>query len=241
MYGSRRIAPVVVAAAAVALGGGVERAIVRPAPDASTLTARVVVPTVARAAPRLSGRARVRLTGVTAYSRSAQRLMVTALRRGSDGRDWVQVQLPVRPVGTTGWVRRDAVLLRAIETRVVVRLDARRLELWRGRYRLGRWRAGIGRPGTPTPVGVFAVQDAVRTLGPWRLVYGGHTIALTAHSRVVRRFAGGDGLVAIHGAGDGGLGRVGRPSSHGCVILGESALALVARVARAGTPVVIAR
>ena len=52
---------------------------------------------------------------------------------------------------------------------------------------------------------------------------------------------GGDGLVAIHGAGSGRSWRVGAPSSFGCVILDEPALRIAARHARAGTPVIIDR
>ena len=50
---------------------------------------------------------------------------------------------------------------------------------------------------------------------------------------------GGNGLVAIHGTGAGRGWRVGAASSNGCVILAERALAVAARFAKAGTPVVI--
>jgi len=69
-------------------------------------------------------------------------------------------------------------------------------------------------------------------------VYGGWTIPLTAHSPTLRRFMGGDGLVALHG---GGSWRVGARSSNGCVVLGEGDLAVVARLVRPGTPVDVRR
>ena len=111
----------------------------------------------------------------------------------------------------------------------------------RGTRRLASWPAGIGGPGTPTPVGRFAIQDPVPTLPEWRGVYGAHTLTLTAHSPTLRRFMGGDALVAIHGAGS------------GRVLAGRHALELrlrdplrarprgAARHARAGTPVIIDR
>jgi lipoprotein-anchoring transpeptidase ErfK/SrfK len=206
-----------------------------------TLTARVVVPGPALAAPRAGARPRMRLRGATTWTGSAQRLMVTGRHVDPRGRRWVRVQLPIRPNQTSGWVRAESVRLSARRVRIEVHLGSRRLELWRGRALLARHPAGIGRPGTPTPVGRFAIQDPVRTLPGWRDVYGGWTLTLTAHSPTLRTFMGGDALVAIHGAGRGRPWRVGAPSSFGCVILAERALAAVARHAQAGTPVLIDR
>jgi len=206
-----------------------------PVPRHSALTALVVWPTVARAAPHRDARPLMRLTGSTAYSRRPQAMLVTGVRRTTRA-TWVRVQLPIRPNGTAGWVRRGTVRLQVTRVRVVVRLASRRLEIWRGPRRLVSWPVGIGRAGTPTPVGRFAVQDALPTLPGWRRVYGGWTIPLTAHSPTLRSFMGGDGLVALHG---GRPWRLGVPSSNGCVILSEAHLAVVARLVRPGTPVVI--
>ncbi|HMO00740.1 MAG TPA: L,D-transpeptidase [Miltoncostaeaceae bacterium] len=205
------------------------------------LTARVVLPTTAYGAPRGGARRVMSLRGATAWTGSAQRLLVTGRHTDRAGRDWVRVQLPIRPNGSAGWVRADRVRLTGTHVRFEVHLGSRRLEIWRGGRLLHRFAAGIGRPGTPTPVGRFAIQDPVPTVPGWRSVYGAWTLTLTAHSNVLKRFMGGDGLVAIHGTGTGRGWRVGQPSSFGCVILGEPELAVAARYARAGTPVVIDR
>ncbi len=207
----------------------------------ATLVARVVVPANAFAAPRLGARRVMRLTGVTEWSRGAQWLMVTGRQRDRAGRDWVRVQLPIRPNGTTGWVPRRALRLTGTRVRFEVHLSSRRLEIWRGARRLASWPAGIGREATPTPVGRFAIQDAVVTSNAWRGIYGDFTVALTAHSPTLRTFMGGPALIGIHGAGGGGAARIGRPSSNGCVILGASELARAAHYAKPGTPVVIDR
>lgn len=205
------------------------------------VTARVVVPGPALGAPRAGAKPVMRLAGSTTWSGAAQRLMVTGRHRDARGRDWVRVQLPVRPNESNGWVPAERVRLSTTRIRFEVHLGSRRLEIWRGTRRLASWPAGIGRPGTPTPVGRFAIQDPVPTLPEWRGVYGAHTLTLTAHSPTLRTFMGGDALVAIHGAGSGRSWRVGTPSSYGCVILSEPALAVAARHARAGTPVIIDR
>lgn len=219
------------AAAPAAAGGSVRGA---------TLVARVVLPADALAAPRPGARRLMRLRGFAAWSRGPQRLMVTG-RHADAQRRWVRVQLPARPNGLAGWVPRRALRLTGTRVRIEVHLGSRRLEIWRGPRRIGAWRAGFGRAGTPTPVGRFAVQDAVVTLPGWRGVYGSRTIALTAHSPTLRTFMGAPALVGIHGPGGAGAWRVGRPSSNGCVILAEGALVVAARYARAGTPVVIDR
>ena len=206
-----------------------------------TITARVIQPVTARGAPRPMAKPRMRLEGATAWSGVAQRLMVTGRHRDAMGRRWVRVQLPIRPNQTDGWVRAENVRLSTTRIRFEVHLGSRRTELWRGQRRLAVWPAGIGRPGTPTPVGRFAIQDPVQTLPEWRGVFGRYTLTLTAYSPTLLRFMGGNGLVAIHGAGTGRSWRVGEVSSYGCVILGERALATAARYARPGTPVIIDR
>lgn len=236
-----RIAALALALASV---GAAQPASAADSPEARarpTLTARVIVPADALRAPRPRAKAAMRLRGSTTWTGGAQRLMVTGRHRDRQGRDWVRVQLPVRPNQSSGWVRADRLRLSATRLRFEVHLGSRTLEIWRGTRRLGSWPAGVGRPGTPTPVGRFAIQDPVPTLPAWRSVYGSHTLTLTAHSPTLTSFMGGDGLVAIHGAGSGRSWRVGTASSYGCVILSEPALAVAARYARAGTPVVIDR
>ncbi len=231
----------VVAGAALAVaapGSGAESLEVRARP---ALTARVVVPGPALAAPKAGARAKTRLRGATTWTGRAQRLLVTGRHRDGRGREWVRVQLPVRPNESSGWVRAETVQLSTRRVRIEVHLGSRRLEVWRGRDRIASHPAGIGRPGTPTPVGRFAIQDPVRTLPAWRSVYGNWTLTLTAHSPTLDTFMGAPALVAIHGTGTGRGWRVGQASSYGCVILSEPALAAVARFAQAGTPVVIDR
>ena len=223
-------------AAAPAASGATSDERARP-----SLTARVVLPATALGAPRAGAKQRMRLVGATTWTGGAQRLMVTGRHTDARGRDWVRVQLPVRPNASNGWVPADRLRLSTTRIRFEVHLGSRRLEIWRGTRRIAAWPAGIGRPGTPTPVGRFAIQDPVPTLPEWRGVYGRFTLTLTAHSPTLRRFMGGDALVAIHGTGTGRSWRVGRASSYGCVILSEPALAVAARYARAGTPVVIDR
>lgn len=223
-------------AAAVMLAGlWAQPASATPNEATVTLTARIAFPTVARRAPRHAARPMLRLSGVTTYSRQPQVLMVTG-RSAPGGTRWVRVRLPTRPNGSSGWVPQSHVRLSATRTRIEVTLGTRTLTVWRGGSRLAVWPVGIGKPATPTPTGRFAISDALATLPAWRSVYGAHTLTLTAHSSVLRRFMGGNGLVAIHG---GSTGRVGYAASNGCVILSATHLAAIRRYALPGTPVII--
>jgi lipoprotein-anchoring transpeptidase ErfK/SrfK len=77
-----------------------------------------------------------------------------------------------------------------------------------------------------------------------RAFLGSWVLALTAHSRVLAHFDGGDGRVALHGRGAASLADpLGTAASHGCVRLSNAAIDwLVRRIgltALPGTPVVI--
>ena len=203
------------------------------------LIAELTRPAAIRRAPRADARVRLRLRAAATFSGGPQGLRITASRADEDGRWWYRVQLPVRPNGAEGWVSAADVRLRSTRARFVVRLGARTVEIWDGPQRVATFRAGIGRPGTPTPVGDFAIQDPLYTPKRLRSTYGTWTLILTAHSEAIDRFNGGDALIGIHGAGDGRAWRVGEASSYGCVILSEPDLAVAARYAWPGTPVKI--
>ena len=108
-------------------------------------------------------------------------------------------------------------------------------------------KADSGHPGLPLGAAPMAYVLWTRFLKHhpadphWadRETYGRFVVTLTAHSTVLTRFNGGDGQIAIHGSGS--LGRVGRASSHGCIILGDAALTTVFRAVEPGTPVIVTR
>lgn len=155
------------------------------------------------------------------------------------GREWLKVRLPIRPNGTSGWIRADYTKLRETGYRVEVSVGRRVVRLlYQGRA-VRSYHAVVGRPYWPTPRGLFAVSERVAEpdpngfLGPWALV-------LTAFSPTLTTFGGGPGQVALHGRGGASLlDPLGSASSHGCIRLPNVAIRLLARVAREGTPVEI--
>jgi lipoprotein-anchoring transpeptidase ErfK/SrfK len=210
-----------------------------PGPPTATLawTARVLYPVDARRAPQPQAATRVRLMHYSAFSRRPNVLLVTGAARDARGRRWIRVLLPQRPNGSQAWVPRASVALRGTHLRLRISLSARRLQVLRGGRVIARYPVAVGTGGTPTPVGRFAVPDPVAAPSYVSSYLGPYIITLTAHSDVLREFAGGDGLIAIHGTN--APGSIGRAASHGCIRMANAPLHELWRTAGPGTPVEI--
>ena len=153
------------------------------------------------------------------------------------GRGWVRLLLADRPNGTSGWVPADRVLLRRTRYWVEVDTGDRWVTVYRDGARVRRFRAVVGAPATPTPLGLAAIYERNRQpdpaafLGPWAL-------SLTHMSRVLESYGGGPGRVAIHGRGGASLtDPLGSARSHGCVRVDNRNVAWMAATIPVGTPV----
>jgi hypothetical protein len=156
-----------------------------------------------------------RVTFLPAANDWQQPLWLPVVRSRTDalGNEWLNVRLPVRPNGSTGWIRAADVVARRVHDRIVVDLSKR--ELWRYRSdRLDeRLRIAIGNPSTPTTTGHFFVWARVHYTdrgGP----YGPFALGLSGFSDVITDWVGG-GRLAIHGTAD--PTDRGQAVSHGCV------------------------
>jgi hypothetical protein len=214
-----------------------------PIPGAPTLerawTARILYPVAGRAAPRRSAHMVARVYHYTAFSRRPQVLMVTGVVQDRSGREWVRVQLPKRPNGTEAWLPRASVDLESTTLRLRIRVLSKRVEVWRAGRLRASYRAAVGTGHTPTPLGLFAIQDPVASSTYQRSYLGPYILTLTAHSSVLREFMGGDGLIAIHGTNVPGV--LGQAVSHGCVRVSNEAVTRLEHAVRPGTPVEIVR
>ena len=158
---------------------------------------------------------------------------------------WVEVQLPVRPNGTTGWVRTDQVVVSSTTMTVTVSLSERRLRVTESGAQLVDVPAGIGRPATPTPTGSFTVTDVVPSTNPSG-GYGPVALALDGYSEVMDAFGSENAgtspdsnvpVLAIHGTNR--PGSAGTAQSNGCVHLANDDMVALAQMVPAGTPVQI--
>jgi hypothetical protein len=162
---------------------------------------------------------------------SARALLVVA-----EDDEWLQVALPVRPNGSTGWVRRADVELRTIDESIVIDLAARTLTLLDGDSEVLTTPVAIGADENPTPTGEFYVVDKLDTGDPGG-PYGQFALGLSAFSDVLTEFAGGDGQVGIHGTND--PASIGQSVSHGCVRVPGEVARRLSETVNLGTPVVI--
>jgi len=150
---------------------------------------------------------------------------------------WLQVYLPVRPDGTTGWIRASQVRLLHDPYSVKISLGAHRLTVTRLGRVIDRQRIGVGDVATPTPRGVYFITALFRLIDPTG-PYGPYAFGLSGFSNVLRSFGGGPGQLAIHGTND--PGGIGSNVSHGCIHISNREITRLAKVLPLGTPVQIA-
>ena len=132
---------------------------------------------------------------------------------------WVQVLLPSKPNGSTGWMPANG-LDRAVSPYLVrVHLRSLSMELFnQGRLR-GEWTIGIGKESAPTPPGrtflLGSFSDSEQEYSPVILPLG-------IHSPTLDSFGGGPGTVAIHTWPTDDV--FGTRSSDGCIRVPQDAL-----------------
>ena len=135
---------------------------------------------------------------------------------------------PPAPTHAAAWVDADRVTLRLTRWRLAVSREARRVSVFRDGKRVRHFRVVIGASPTPTPDGLFSIVDVWR----WNPndFLGSYILPLTAHSKVLQEFGGGDGRVGIHGRGGASLlDPLGAARSHGCVRLANRAIRWIVR------------
>jgi lipoprotein-anchoring transpeptidase ErfK/SrfK len=151
------------------------------------------------------------------------------------GRQWVQLRVPRRPNGRTGWVPRTSLSrFHAVRTQLTIDRSKLRAVLTRDGRPIWASRIGVGRRATPTPAGRFMIREGFRVRQRGSL-YGPYAFGTSAYS-VLSDWPGG-GVVGIHGTNQPGLipGRV----SHGCVRLRNRDVLRLGRLMPIGTPITV--
>ena len=181
---------------------------------------------------RPNGRVAARAYASTEFG--STRVMSIAAQRGP----WLGVVTTERPNGKLAWVhiKNRGLRFRQHAYSLHADLSGRRLELRRGGRRIRRITVAIGRPGSETPTGRFAVTDKLRggNFGPY---YGCCILALNGHQPKLPAGWRGGNRLAIHGTN--APGTVGAAASAGCLRAAGSDLQLLMRRVPLGTPVFI--
>ena len=157
-----------------------------------------------------------------------------AARRGR----WLGVVTTHLPNGRLGWVdpAESAVVRSRTRVRLTIDLSARRLVVRRGDRVLRRVTVAVGRPGSPTPMGRFAVTDKLSG-SAFSSAYGCCILALSAHQpSLPAGWQGGD-RIAVHGTND--PGSIGTAASAGCPRASDADMRYLLRTVPLGAPVFV--
>jgi lipoprotein-anchoring transpeptidase ErfK/SrfK len=159
---------------------------------------------------------------------------LTFLVKGEVGVAWIEVFLPVRPNGSTGWVRAADVKVAGVPYRVDVLRGAHRLRLYDRGLLKREFPVAIGTRQTPTPGGTFYLKELlIPTNGGG--FYGPYAYGLSGFSNVLKTFGGGEGVIGIHGTSDPSV--IGQDVSHGCIRMRNADITYLAKLLPLGTPV----
>jgi lipoprotein-anchoring transpeptidase ErfK/SrfK len=181
---------------------------------------------------RPHGAARAEVTHATEFG-SPQTLGV--VRR--QGR-WLGVTTAALPNGSVGWVhsRDPALTLRRTRWSIHADVSRRRIVLRRDGRTVRRLDVAVGRPGSPTPTGRFAITDKLSG-GRFSPYYGCCVLAISATQPHTPPGWTGGNRMAIHGTSD--PGSIGTDASAGCLRAADDDLQVLMDRAPLGTPVVV--
>lgn len=203
-------------------------------PASSVVAHATVLEIVARTEPAADGAEIVSLSNPTS-SGSPLVFLVVDGDRSVPG--WVEVQLPIQPNGTTGWVRRDQVELFAVPYRIEIDRAAHRLRVFEDGELWIETAVAIGTGDTPTPVGDFYLLELLAPPDPTG-PYGPYAFGLSGFSEVLDSFGGVDSaIIGLHGTNDPSA--IGTDVSFGCIRMTNDVIEQLAASVPLGTPVVI--
>ena len=164
------------------------------------------------------------------------RVLAVVAKRGR----WLGVSVPERPNGTLGWVdgRSDALDRGRVKVALRADLSARRVDLRVDGKLVKRMKVAIGRPGSPSPTGRFAITDKIpgNRYGPY---YGCCILAMSAEQPNPPPGWKGGNRMAIHGTNSPGT--IGAAASAGCLRGADRDLQTLMRRVPLGTPIFIRR
>lgn len=128
--------------------------------------------------------------------------------------DGIEVYLPVRPNGSTGWVDPKDVDLYATNFQIDIYHSEHTLTLSQEGVVVATYPIATGQDDMPTPGGTYFIRELLAPPNP-NGVYGPYAYGLSGYSPVLDNFNGGDAVIGIHGTNDDSS--IGKDISHGCI------------------------
>jgi lipoprotein-anchoring transpeptidase ErfK/SrfK len=174
---------------------------------------------------------------VTSLSAKTEYLQPRTLLITEQQGDWLKALLPIRPNGSTGWVRRSDVTLGQTPFEIRVSLADHHLVLLKSGQLVLESATVIGAPRTPTPPGTYYITDPVDLRRAPNGAYGAFALGISGFSDVLFEFNGGPGQLAIHGTPT--PQDMGRDISNGCIRVPNDIIVAIATQVPLGTPVIV--
>jgi lipoprotein-anchoring transpeptidase ErfK/SrfK len=164
----------------------------------------------------------------------ARSVMSVVRRRGG----WLAVTATGLPNGRTAWVRADSPAIDRGRVRMAISVDLSRrtLELRRGKRLVKSVKVAVGRPGSATPRGRFAITEKIPG-SRYGSYYGCCILALNGTQPNPPPGWRGGNRLAIHGTN--APGSIGQASSAGCLRAADADLRTLMRRVPLGTPVFV--
>ncbi len=152
----------------------------------------------------------------------------------ADHGEWLEVYLPVRPNGSTGFVRSSDVSVTRHNWRIEVRLSEFKIKVFEGDELFLDTGIAVSEENTPTPGGLYYTTELLQPPDP-NGAYGTYAYGLSGFSDILQSFNGGPGQLGLHGTNQPEL--IGQRVSHGCIRMRNEDIEQLAAILPLGVPV----
>jgi len=162
-------------------------------------------------------------------------LVFTLIDNDTLPQGWLNVNLPIRPNGSTGWIKSDIVELSSTLYRIEIDKDNFNLKVLYDNDIILDTPVAIGNGDTPTPDGQFYITELLDS--ELNEAYGPFAYGLSGYSESLKEFKGVDAIIGIHGTND--PASIGTNVSHGCIRVDNEIITAMTEYLPIGTPVEI--
>lgn len=160
--------------------------------------------------------------------------LVLRVVSGLETDTWLEVALASRPNEITAWIHASDVTLSRHRFHITIAVGDRMLRAYEADTLLLETPIVVGRPNTPTPLGMFFVNAEIPQDRPGG-AYGPVILSVSAFSEVLESFDGGLPEIGLHGTNEPAL--VGSASSNGCIRMPNEAIVQLESLVPVGTVV----
>ncbi|MGH9026806.1 MAG: L,D-transpeptidase [Acidimicrobiia bacterium] len=205
--------------------------------DESTIATTTGAPIDVYTEPVAGSAVQTTLSPITEYQIPRTMLVIDEQPAEADAPEWLQVLLPMRPNGSTGWIEASSVTLSTTTYEIRIELGAHKLTLLNDDEVVFETQTVNGKESTPTPLGQYYVTDPVDLQDRPTGAYGAYALGISGYSDVLLEFNGGPGQIAVHGTTETSL--LGQDASNGCIRVDNESILQIANAVPVGTPVTI--